>query len=205
MKTQTVKLFLALSVLGLLANPLRAQKMIKKELFEQDSQTKRFLPFIYFSIPRSTDQYWLVSDNSMVLFRPSSGEILDRRSFDLRHQCVNDINGDYMLYIVDQNDRRIYGFDLNKGRLAVDLEVPELEVGDWIPKIEVVNCLKEGLELYVQTGEKPTFVFFKEYSDQKVSISAEPVIDVMEKVKMRQIIELQHHSKEKSRDFPFLI
>lgn len=198
MQTLNLKFNLGILLLLILSNQLNTQKMVKKEAFQQDSQTKSFLVFMFDILPttQSTDEFWSVSPYSLDRFKLSTGDVLRRVQLMTHSHCVRETNDQkYMLYSLNKSQRKLYGFDLKTGKIEEDLELPILETEKWVTKVARMNCLEQGLELEVVTNKvskAKKFVFYKEYEDLKVSVSDESVQDLPTEIMNKEIYHLEH-------------
>lgn len=203
MQTLNKKISSVLLLILVVTGHLRAQKMVKKEAFEQDSQAKSFLVFMIdiLPIPGSSDEFWSVSPYSLDHFMLSTGDVLRRVSLTTHSHCVRETQDNkYMLYSLNKSHRKLYGFNLKTGKVEEDLVLPVLEIEDWVTKVARMICLEQGLELEIETNsvsKSKKFVFYKDYQDLKVSISEESVQDLQSEIYNKELYFLKFDKEKK--------
>lgn len=174
-----------------------SQKMTYESSFRQDLQTKSFITDVveYLPIPLSKDNQWVISKFYLSKIDLRSGKILKRIHLQANKYCITEnTDNEYFIYILDISNEKLYGFNLKNGKIEKDLRLPEFENNDWLKTVNQLDCFKEGLQIRSKTEK---FVFYKDFSDNKISLSSESIKNETSLEDQKDLIEL---SEKKDSD-----
>ena len=165
------------SLMALLINSaISSDLMMQEETFREGLQSKSFLTDIITFVPSPTNTFasWVLSLNYISLLDLETGNIQKRVKLTNQIHCIHKVdNVERHLYSLNVLNFKLYKFNLSMGKIEQDLRLPFIDnKPTWISGKVAIQCHPEGLELKV---EEDNYFFYKEYSDQQIIKSQEPI------------------------------